>query len=130
MSVCAGNSYLNVSQGSPALWCTSTATTNAAWPATATKYRKCEESDRRIVSERWCWKEYCRWFVTHTGRRHRHCLHVSVNLALSFARHGYRAGILDTDIFGPSIPTLLNLSGEPRLSASQSISRSYSIIPI
>jgi ATP-binding protein involved in chromosome partitioning len=43
---------------------------------------------------------------------------VAVNLALSFARRGYRAGILDTDIFGPSIPTLLNLSGEPRLSAS------------
>jgi ATP-binding protein involved in chromosome partitioning len=41
-----------------------------------------------------------------------------VNLALSFARHGHRTGILDTDIFGPSIPTLLNLSGEPRLSAS------------
>lgn len=42
----------------------------------------------------------------------------SVNLALSFARSGLRAGILDTDIFGPSIPTLLNLSGEPRLSES------------
>lgn len=44
--------------------------------------------------------------------------HGAVNLALSFARRGYRAGILDTDIFGPSIPTLLNLSGEPRLSSS------------
>jgi hypothetical protein len=41
-----------------------------------------------------------------------------VNLALAFARHGFRAGILDTDIFGPSIPTLLNLSGEPRLDDS------------
>ena len=41
-----------------------------------------------------------------------------VNLALSFARSGHRSGILDTDIFGPSIPTLLNLGGEPRLSAS------------
>jgi ATP-binding protein involved in chromosome partitioning len=46
---------------------------------------------------------------------------IAVNLALSFARSGYRAGILDTDIFGPSIPTLLNLSGEPRLSTSQSV---------
>ncbi|KAJ5200931.1 hypothetical protein N7449_005734 [Penicillium cf. viridicatum] len=40
---------------------------------------------------------------------------IAVNLALSFARRGIKTGILDTDIFGPSIPTLLNLSGEPRL---------------
>ncbi|KAI4129910.1 MAG: hypothetical protein LQ338_001995 [Usnochroma carphineum] len=40
---------------------------------------------------------------------------IAVNLALCFARLGHRTGILDTDIFGPSIPTLLNLSGEPRL---------------
>ncbi|EEH47451.1 uncharacterized protein PADG_03535 [Paracoccidioides brasiliensis Pb18] len=40
---------------------------------------------------------------------------IAVNLALAMARRGIRAGILDTDIFGPSIPTLLNLSGEPRL---------------
>lgn len=44
---------------------------------------------------------------------------LSVNLALSFARRGIRTGILDTDIFGPSIPTLLNLSGEPRLDESE-----------
>ncbi|GAM89914.1 hypothetical protein ANO11243_079540 [Dothideomycetidae sp. 11243] len=41
---------------------------------------------------------------------------IAVNLALSFARLGLRSGILDTDIFGPSVPTLLDLSGEPRLS--------------
>jgi ATP-binding protein involved in chromosome partitioning len=35
---------------------------------------------------------------------------IAVNLALSFTRHGIRTGILDTDIFGPSIPTLLGLS--------------------
>lgn len=44
-----------------------------------------------------------------------------VNLALAFARRGLRSGILDTDIFGPSIPTLLNLSEEPRLSSSGSL---------
>ncbi|KAL5094831.1 hypothetical protein Trisim1_005562 [Trichoderma cf. simile WF8] len=41
---------------------------------------------------------------------------VAANLSLAFARLGYRAGILDTDIFGPSIPTLFDLLGEPRLS--------------
>ncbi|KAJ9640521.1 hypothetical protein H2199_006060 [Coniosporium tulheliwenetii] len=50
---------------------------------------------------------------------------IAVNLALSFARSGLRSGILDTDIFGPSIPTLLNLSGEPRLSSSQSVAKQY-----
>ncbi|KAI4852893.1 P-loop containing nucleoside triphosphate hydrolase protein [Aureobasidium sp. EXF-8845] len=45
---------------------------------------------------------------------------ISVNLALAFARSGLRTGVLDTDIFGPSIPTLLDLEGnEPRLSASE-----------
>ncbi|KZF21015.1 P-loop containing nucleoside triphosphate hydrolase protein [Xylona heveae TC161] len=46
---------------------------------------------------------------------------IAVNLALSFARRGLRSGILDTDIFGPSIPTLLNLSGEPRLSSNNQL---------
>ncbi|KAL7962246.1 P-loop containing nucleoside triphosphate hydrolase protein [Trichoderma compactum] len=41
---------------------------------------------------------------------------VAANLSLAFARLGFRAGILDTDIFGPSIPTLFDLSGEPMLS--------------
>ncbi|KAI1006156.1 hypothetical protein K3495_g2064 [Podosphaera aphanis] len=43
---------------------------------------------------------------------------ISVNLALAFALSGLRAGVLDMDIFGPSIPLLMNLSGEPRLSAN------------
>ncbi|KAI1265371.1 P-loop containing nucleoside triphosphate hydrolase protein [Xylariaceae sp. FL1019] len=46
---------------------------------------------------------------------------VAANLSLAFARMGYRSGILDTDIFGPSIPTLFNLSGEPRLSANNQL---------
>jgi ATP-binding protein involved in chromosome partitioning len=45
---------------------------------------------------------------------------LTVNLALSFTRHNLRTGILDTDIFGPSIPTLLNLhdAEPPELTAS------------
>lgn len=41
---------------------------------------------------------------------------VAVNLALGLKSAGKKVGILDADIFGPSIPRLLNLSGEPRMS--------------
>jgi ATP-binding protein involved in chromosome partitioning len=34
---------------------------------------------------------------------------VSVNLAASFAKQGLRVGLLDADIFGPSIPTMLGV---------------------
>ncbi|KAH8729456.1 P-loop containing nucleoside triphosphate hydrolase protein [Ilyonectria robusta] len=46
---------------------------------------------------------------------------VAANLSLAFARLGYRTGTLDTDIFGPSIPTLFDLSGEPRLSTNNQL---------
>ena len=35
---------------------------------------------------------------------------VSVNLAASFAKQGLRVGLLDADIYGPSIPTMLGVS--------------------
>ncbi len=40
---------------------------------------------------------------------------VAVNLALAFAARGYRVGILDTDVYGPSVPTMLGLKGKPSL---------------
>lgn len=40
---------------------------------------------------------------------------VSVNVALAMRAQGKRVGVLDADVFGPSIPRLLNLLGEPRL---------------
>jgi ATP-binding protein involved in chromosome partitioning len=37
----------------------------------------------------------------------------AVNLALALAAEGARAGVLDADIYGPSIPLMLGISGKP-----------------
>ncbi len=37
----------------------------------------------------------------------------AVNLALALATEGARAGVLDADIYGPSIPLMLGISGKP-----------------
>jgi ATP-binding protein involved in chromosome partitioning len=37
----------------------------------------------------------------------------AVNLALALAAEGARVGVLDADVYGPSIPTMLGLSGRP-----------------
>jgi ATP-binding protein involved in chromosome partitioning len=39
----------------------------------------------------------------------------AVNLALGFAANGLKVGILDADIYGPSIPRLLGLTGRPEV---------------
>src|SRR5690606_524779 len=38
---------------------------------------------------------------------------VAVNLALAFAAEGLRTGLLDADLYGPSVPRLLGLEGKP-----------------
>ncbi len=38
---------------------------------------------------------------------------VAANLALALARQGKAVGLLDADIYGPSVPRLLGLSGKP-----------------
>ena len=37
---------------------------------------------------------------------------VSANLAIALARLGYKVGLLDTDIFGPSMPKMFNVENE------------------
>jgi ATP-binding protein involved in chromosome partitioning len=38
---------------------------------------------------------------------------VAVNLALAFSRAGLKVGLLDADVYGPSIPTMLGVDAEP-----------------
>jgi ATP-binding protein involved in chromosome partitioning len=40
---------------------------------------------------------------------------VAVNLAVSLARQGRRTGLLDADIYGPSLPRMLGLSRKPEV---------------
>ena len=39
----------------------------------------------------------------------------AVNLAVAFRQNGLRVGLLDADIYGPSVPRLLNLAGKPHV---------------
>jgi ATP-binding protein involved in chromosome partitioning len=48
---------------------------------------------------------------------------VAVNLALALARLGFQVGLLDVDIYGPSVPTLLGVNVRPNV-------RERRIIPV
>ncbi|MFN3813932.1 MAG: Mrp/NBP35 family ATP-binding protein, partial [Aquificaceae bacterium] len=50
---------------------------------------------------------------------------VSANLALALSDMGYKVGLLDADIYGPSIPTLLGLKG-----GRVSVDESNRIVPL
>ena len=45
----------------------------------------------------------------------------SVNIALALAATGARVGVLDADVYGPSIPMMLGLSGKPESPDGKSI---------
>ena len=46
---------------------------------------------------------------------------VSVNLAIGLHNQGYKVGILDADIYGPSVPTMLNLHEDPLVNENNKI---------
>jgi ATP-binding protein involved in chromosome partitioning len=46
---------------------------------------------------------------------------VAVNLAVSLARQGHRVGLLDADIYGPSLPRMLGLSRKPEVRGDKMI---------
>ncbi|KAA8497833.1 Iron-sulfur cluster carrier protein [Porphyridium purpureum] len=42
---------------------------------------------------------------------------VAVNLAVALAQRGLRTGLLDADVYGPSVPAMMGVEGKPELTA-------------
>ena len=40
---------------------------------------------------------------------------LSVNLAVALAKLGHKVGLLDADVYGPNVPLMLGLTGQPRM---------------
>ncbi|MBT3220585.1 MAG: Mrp/NBP35 family ATP-binding protein [Proteobacteria bacterium] len=46
---------------------------------------------------------------------------IAVNLAVALGRAGYTVGLLDLDVYGPSIPTMLNITSRPQIDEEQKV---------
>ncbi|MFN1835621.1 P-loop NTPase [Balneola sp. MJW-20] len=46
---------------------------------------------------------------------------VAVNLAATLAEKGFKVGLMDTDIYGPSIPTMFNLFDRPNITTQKKL---------
>jgi len=46
---------------------------------------------------------------------------VAANLALALSQTGARTGLMDADVYGPSIPILMGVSQQPQISASEKL---------
>jgi ATP-binding protein involved in chromosome partitioning len=46
---------------------------------------------------------------------------LAANLAVALRRRGHTVGVMDADIYGPSIPMMLNITGKPFANADQKI---------
>src|SRR6202522_3690557 len=40
---------------------------------------------------------------------------LSVNLAVALAKLGHKVGLLDADVYGPNVPLMLGVSGQPKV---------------
>jgi ATP-binding protein involved in chromosome partitioning len=46
---------------------------------------------------------------------------VAVNIAASLAKQGHKVGLMDTDIYGPSIPTMFNIHDRPNITTKKKL---------